>query len=594
MTRGQEGFVCGWQSKQGSNGQVMLETLFIKLKDPPTTVNVPGLPENIVPVYPTTTNIIAMLPSDEKVYVSRTQVEVLVNFAMTDFASQGKTRPQNPSDLNNLKTHQSYYTALSRSATAEGTLILQGFDPRVVTGGCSGALRQEFRELELLNEITRLRYSGKLPATVAGDTRNNIISTFRKWRGEQYIPRNVHVSIRWSKRSPWLESEVLSLDERLEMLEKQRQKMKKKNEKKGDKVGNSPSLSSMAPVMKSESCGIRVQLEVPDASASASKAGKSESIRQNSKRRRSSGFQVQRRVSREVYIQAARRQKIGRPSLENSLLPHAGHYDAPIGCRWSQNSCAYDSVFTPIFALWCSDRNRWARDIRGMSNAVADLLVEGFSLYERGDTSLENVRDDARWLIAHSPNGTAFGHYTSIENVFTHLLRTNAVVFERYYVCRNGHQAHHVRVLDDYDGFLSAGVHKYESIVQWVSAETHHARIHCEICSLAVDVKLRFCQCPPIVAFSFPGLRIDISNTFTISFENSDHVYTLAAVIYYANLHFTAQIITRDGRIWFYNGMEFVDSNVQPTLEHVGFIHNETDLGTCRGGEACAAIYARN
>jgi hypothetical protein len=33
-------------------------------------------------------------------------------------------------------------------------LILQGFDPKVITGGCSGALRQEFRELELLDEIT--------------------------------------------------------------------------------------------------------------------------------------------------------------------------------------------------------------------------------------------------------------------------------------------------------------------------------------------------------------------------------------------------------------------------------------------------------
>ena len=144
MTRGQEGFVYGWQSKRGPNGQLMLDTLFVKLKEPPVPVDVPGLPKDVVPVYPTTTNIIAMLPTDDKFHISRTQVEVLVNFTMTDFASQGKTRPQNPSDLNNLKSHQSYYTALSRSATAEGTLILQGFDPRAITGGCSGALRQEF------------------------------------------------------------------------------------------------------------------------------------------------------------------------------------------------------------------------------------------------------------------------------------------------------------------------------------------------------------------------------------------------------------------------------------------------------------------
>ena len=57
-------------------------------------------------------------------------------------------------DLNNLQTYQAYYTALSCSSTAKGTLILQGFGPRKITGGCSGALQQEFRELEILDEIT--------------------------------------------------------------------------------------------------------------------------------------------------------------------------------------------------------------------------------------------------------------------------------------------------------------------------------------------------------------------------------------------------------------------------------------------------------
>ena len=589
MTRGQEGFVYGWQSKQGSNGWIMLDTLFVELKEPPTPVDVPGLPKNVVPVYPTTTNIIAMLPTDDKIHISRTQVEVLINFAMTDFASQGKTRPQNPSDLNNLKSHQSYYTALSRSATAEGTLILQGFDPRVITGGCSGALRQEFRELELLDEITRLRYSGKLPVTIAGDTRNNIIGAFREWRGAQYIPRNVHESIRWTKRNPWLESEALNLDERLEILEKQRQK-KKKLEKKGNNNLKAPADKALAEAITSSSTVTKPYGMLGD-SLNVPQVG-SNSIHRSSKRRRSSGVQVQRRVSSR-YIRPATKRKIGRPSLNSSeslLINNAEHYEIPIGCRWSQNSCAYDSVFTPMFALWCDNRDSWAQDIRGMGNRLADLLLEGFSLYERGETSLEDVRDDARRLIACSPNGTAFGFYTSIENVFTHLLRTNTVISESYYVCPNGHHVHHS---DDQHAFLSAGVHNYESIVQWLSADTHHACTRCQICRLAVDMKLRFRQCPPLFAFCFPQLRIGIDNTFKISFENTDHTYRLAAVIYYANQHFTVQIITRDGRIWFYDGMEITDPNIQPCLEYVGSIYSQPNLNRCRGGDACAAIYSR-
>jgi len=361
MTCGQGGFVHGWQSKQGSNGQVVLDTLFVKLKDPLTCVKVPGLPENIVPVYPTTTNINAMLPNDEKFHIARTQVEVLVNFAMTDFASQGKTRPWNVSDLNNLRSHQLYYTALSRSATAEGTLILQGFDPKVITGGCSGALRQEFRELELLDEITRLCYMGKLPVTIAGDTRNNVIAAFREWKGEQYVPQSVHASIRWSKHSPWLESKVLNLDERLELLEKLKLK---KSSKKAEKTGEKVLIPS--------SCK-------PYGILGASHVGSFAKGKDNmAKRRRSSGVHVQRRTSQEASARAAKKQKFDQ-SVDSSL-PHAGHYEAPVGCRWSQNSCAYDALFTPLFTLWCSDRERWTQNVMGMGNAVADLLLQGVKL----------------------------------------------------------------------------------------------------------------------------------------------------------------------------------------------------------------------
>ena len=47
---------------------------------------------------------------------------------MTD-ASQGKTTPNNVVDLTNCTSHQLYYTALSRSASAAGTVIVQSFSP---------------------------------------------------------------------------------------------------------------------------------------------------------------------------------------------------------------------------------------------------------------------------------------------------------------------------------------------------------------------------------------------------------------------------------------------------------------------------------
>ncbi|PBK89393.1 hypothetical protein ARMGADRAFT_936236, partial [Armillaria gallica] len=80
--------------------------------------------------------------------------------------------------LNNCRSHQSYYTALSRTVTAAGTLILPSIssnrlsliDSKKIQGGCSGFLRQEFRELELLDDITTQQYHGLTPITVMGNT----------------------------------------------------------------------------------------------------------------------------------------------------------------------------------------------------------------------------------------------------------------------------------------------------------------------------------------------------------------------------------------------------------------------------------------
>ncbi|RDX42046.1 hypothetical protein OH76DRAFT_1297765, partial [Lentinus brumalis] len=64
-------------------------------------------------------------------------------------------------------------------------------------------LRQEFRELELLDEITKLRYLGQVPPTVVGITRNELIYSFRKWKGEKYMPAAVHSAIQWSPQDPF-------------------------------------------------------------------------------------------------------------------------------------------------------------------------------------------------------------------------------------------------------------------------------------------------------------------------------------------------------------------------------------------------------
>ena len=90
-----------WDGKQAEaciHGQHVLDALFIKLAKPDKIVKVNGLPENVIPIIGGSKNVEYTFSSDLNEYIHRSQVWILLNFSMTDYTSQGKTRPKNPFD----------------------------------------------------------------------------------------------------------------------------------------------------------------------------------------------------------------------------------------------------------------------------------------------------------------------------------------------------------------------------------------------------------------------------------------------------------------------------------------------------------------
>ena len=87
-------------------------------------------------------------------------------------------------------------------------MIVQSFLPRPITGGASGWLRQEFRELELLDDITTLAYRSILPKEINSLTRGIRIKQYQDCKGHDYVPKNVHRSIIWSSNSPFIQASI--------------------------------------------------------------------------------------------------------------------------------------------------------------------------------------------------------------------------------------------------------------------------------------------------------------------------------------------------------------------------------------------------
>ena len=146
---------------------------------------------------------------------------------MTDYTLQGNNRPKNPVDLSNCRSHQSYYTCFSRSATASGTVIVQSFSPWLITCGVSGYLKQEFCELDLLDEITNLRYEGNLPHDIQGKFRNPLIRAYQTWKGTNYVPDLTHPALKWSAKDPLPLLPVVT-DAPWQMIEKKQTNKEKK------------------------------------------------------------------------------------------------------------------------------------------------------------------------------------------------------------------------------------------------------------------------------------------------------------------------------------------------------------------------------
>ncbi|XP_006464101.1 hypothetical protein AGABI2DRAFT_50525, partial [Agaricus bisporus var. bisporus H97] len=180
ITNGQEAEVVGWRSETMHHGLPVLDVVFVKLVNPPMPVILGTLPVNVVPITPINSVFSCTIAdTDTRVTVDRYQIPILPNFAMTDFASQGKTRTPNVVDLTHCRSHQSFYTCLSRGTSAASTVILKDFKTSHITEGATGWLRQELRALDILDEITKRRYEGKLSATVAGTFRVPLIRSFR-------------------------------------------------------------------------------------------------------------------------------------------------------------------------------------------------------------------------------------------------------------------------------------------------------------------------------------------------------------------------------------------------------------------------------
>ncbi|KAJ7633728.1 hypothetical protein B0H17DRAFT_961652, partial [Mycena rosella] len=303
-------------------------------------IQIEGLEENVVPLVRTVSHVTILLEDDTLLSVLREQIVALINFGMTDYTSQGKSRPRNAVELANCKTHMSYYVALSRGTTTDGTIIVQSLNEKVVTSGISGYLRQELRELEILDEITRLRCEGKLPTSVTGLYRRRLIRSFYAWKANHRDPPDFHPAMGWDPSMGPRIPEVTTYSE-------WRPSTSGSNKRKNTAVDVKPDVLPLSKRSKTESG------TVPSGPAANG---------------------------------AWRSLNVG-PAFA-SVVP-------PVGLIWDNrdHSCAYDATLPVLYNVWVEDPLTWSGRFMELGPLMGTFGLNLRNLVGNG-ASLENARDD--------------------------------------------------------------------------------------------------------------------------------------------------------------------------------------------------------
>jgi len=523
VTNGAEANVFDWDYSIMPNKKNVLNTLFVELKNPPSTIELEGLPTNVVPLRKASTTIDCAMPNGKLKKIQREQPHVLLNFGMTDYASQGRTRPNNVVDLQNCKNHQSYYTALSRSASAKGTIIVQGFDPSTIqdTTKMSGFLRQEFRELEMLNEITRLRYKDELPESVNAKTRYALLRQFKEAKGDHYEPEGVHQAISW-KNDQRFKIDGVDPDQWKIIERGKTTTTKEKNTK----------ISTVEPPLKNRH------------DTNKRKAPASEPLEQ--------------------ICPPSKRLRLQQES--NAVQVH----NDPQGFIWDSAdfSCPYDAALPILWYIWRlsneTQRHEWAIYTINYSRIVMKAL--------RQRMSPEATRDKIRHVLhQQSPTDFPWGHkYASVNDVLTSLLTTSQSLFSKGTkcpTCSNMITSHattsHVDAsvrLFDFQVYLSEHPNDRLSVQNWFEYYFNSVRVRCTPCRTTLldesipDVVLH--SIPPVLSVCLHTNQIFLDHMISIQdHDEVNHAYQLRGLVYFGGSHFVSRIIDDNYDVWFNDGI---------------------------------------
>jgi len=429
---------------------------------------------------------------------------------------------------------------------------LQGFDPKKIQGGLTGFLRQEFRELEILDDITRLCYLGELPPSVSAVTRTALIRSYQLWKGTEHVPKTVHPSIEWSKHDP------MNLVDKSE--DASWQLVGKKSNKAAqplDRSSDNPRKHKLAVMLNQETGYICAKGTKPLNTLSDDR-GKARLIKKR--------------------------------KLDD--VPQSSQ-SGPAGLTWEETtlSCAYDSILTILHHIFVDNRERWDESFSRL-NDFFSIMTQGWDNSEQ--CSLEEVRNRIRLPLSQGdPESFPYDNkqgtdiYALVREVFSGS-GCESTVQEICEMCETVCSESSVTYpFWHLDGNSAGTVSK-----EFQKSLNGQLTRRCVYCRTKLVKSTRFSNdSPPVVILSLLNANLKITQKIVVqsSTEDVKSSYRLRGVVYHGSYHFTARIIDSNNCVWYHDGMTTgKDCVYEGKWKDIG------DIGSVNDRRATLLIYVPN
>ena len=248
-----------------------------------------------------------------------------------------------------------------------------------------------------------------------------------------------------------------------------------------------------------------------------------------------------------------------------------------------------------LFNVWREDPAEATLSWNELDNDLLDTLTAAFEThvdFHTGSTSysLEEIRDQLRHCLASLDDDFTFGRYASVHTIMNRILVSQDLVTKSVRRCRasGNHTVDGDERLSSSCEIMMMGASGSAptgySIQEFINNFSMPLSGTCPECGDELLRSFLFAFHPPLLCIELWQIPRLLDPVLHINVGGLHRRYKLRGVIYFSGEHFTCRVITRNGMVWFHDGI-FTGSSL---------VYESPDISSIPMEESTLAVYIRD